>query len=160
MHYDLKPWWRTRSYELVSSVGGRAEREQRLAAKWLTLLASPPGAAPCVVALYAPMGFEVDLLTPTLTQAPELTVLLPRVPTRRKTGSIARLTWHAVHQVTTWETPWPNRYGLSRGPRGPYRQPIASSPEWLGPPPCWCVIPCLMVDDTGLRLGYGGRLVR
>jgi 5,10-methenyltetrahydrofolate synthetase len=143
-YYALKPWWRIRAKAVVSSISGRELRHTQVQAHWLAWLQQQPPTV--VVALYAPLPTEVPLLETTLACLPATQVLLPRIPARGQAPQ--HLTWHAYADISAWHSPY--------GAKHPYRQPVANTPPWQGQLPDVCLIPCPLLDDTGIRLGHGG----
>jgi 5-formyltetrahydrofolate cyclo-ligase len=144
-YYALKPWWRIRAKALVSSVSGRELGHTQVQAHWLAWLHQQPPTV--VVALYAPLPkLEVPLLEVTLACLPPTQVLLPRMLPRGQ--GYQGLAWHTYAVTSTWHQPF--------GKGHPYRQPMANTPPWQGNLPDVCLIPCPLLDDYGIRLGYGG----
>jgi len=165
-HYELKPWWRIRAAALVSSISGRGEGTKRVITHWQAVLPTPnEGEATGVqsllaqqvaallrtpspvVALYEPLPTETPLLEATLTLAPTVQVLVPRIPLKGE-GVVKRaMSWHLWQAIEAWESPFKGRV---------YQQPVANTPVWQGKTPDLCLLPCPLLDDAGIRLGYGG----
>lgn len=112
----------------------------------LEILKPLQGQRPLSMAIYLPMGDEIDI-TPTLEYLLETghALYAPRIV------SLRHLAWHRIQALPT-EVPTPlgwckNHYGIW--------EPTSTQPLMTTPPDV-VLVPCLMMDTQGFRLGYGG----
>ena len=97
-----------------------------------------------VVLSYLPFGSEVDVL-PVIeaAQAAGKRVALPRV-----TAGSLELAWHEVRDLSTLER---GAYGILEP-----ADDAATKVNPLATPSALCIVPGLLFDTAGFRLGYGG----
>ena len=114
------------------------ERARRSAAIVQALVQLVAVEAPSVVALYLPVRGEVDVTA--LRSAVAVPVAAPVVRASGRVMTFRRMTAHAAMV--------PNRFGIL--------EPSLAAPELTLDARALVLVPCLAVDRSGVRLGYGG----